>query len=310
MASAGTVSATIREAAASAVADGVSTAASTSTDNTVTYNPANPTVTVEQAPGQDDPTNVSPIHFVVTFSADVVDFATGDVTVNGSAQPTTAIVVPAYDPGHSRKFDVYVSGMIRSGTVTAVVRAGKAHDTSNNPNLRSTSVDNVVTYQQIVGGKVFGTGVNELPYESITLIDDERLLFNQAQFSRVSGAIQQVDDFTSQREFFTRSLVKSNLLLTTDDEALQLAEGVVVKYSQPHTLLTEMVLNPAGNDELYKYALQLDIGQSIRVRVRPPGITVGTYTEYIVCIQGVEHHVTRGLLSIIWQLSTVGIVQP
>ena len=65
------------------------TPASTSTDNTVTYDTTAPTVTINQAAGQADPTNASPINFTVVFSEPVTDFATGDVTLSGTAGATT-----------------------------------------------------------------------------------------------------------------------------------------------------------------------------------------------------------------------------
>ncbi len=43
-----------------------------------------PTVTINQAAGQADPTNASPINFTVVFSEPVSDFATGDVTLSGT----------------------------------------------------------------------------------------------------------------------------------------------------------------------------------------------------------------------------------
>ena len=58
-------------------AAGNASAASTSTDNTVTFDATPPTVTINQASGQTDPTNTSPIHFTVVFSESVSDFATG-----------------------------------------------------------------------------------------------------------------------------------------------------------------------------------------------------------------------------------------
>ena len=47
-----------------------------------------PTVTINQAAGQADPTNASPINFTVVFSEPVTDFATGDVTLGGTAPGT------------------------------------------------------------------------------------------------------------------------------------------------------------------------------------------------------------------------------
>src|SRR2546422_2578819 len=67
-------------------------AASTSTDNQVTYDATAPTVTINQAGSQADPTNSSPINFTVVFSEPVGDFATGDVTLGGTAGATTAVV--------------------------------------------------------------------------------------------------------------------------------------------------------------------------------------------------------------------------
>ena len=112
--------------------------ASTSTDNTVTYD-APPTVTINQAAGQADPTSASPILFTVTFSEPVTGFATGDVRLSGTAGATTAIV-----SGSGATYTVTVSGMTTSGTVIASINAGVAVDVGTNPNLASTSTDNTV----------------------------------------------------------------------------------------------------------------------------------------------------------------------
>ncbi len=100
-----------------------------------------PTVTINQAAGQPDPTGSSPINFTVVFSESVADFATGDVTLSGTAGPTTAAVT-----GSGTTYNVAVSGMASSGTVTASLAAGVAHDNAGNANEASTSTDNEVTY--------------------------------------------------------------------------------------------------------------------------------------------------------------------
>src|SRR5205823_5955037 len=45
---------------------------------------APPTVTVEQAVGQADPTHTSPIHFTATFSEPVTGFTDSDVSLGGT----------------------------------------------------------------------------------------------------------------------------------------------------------------------------------------------------------------------------------
>jgi Bacterial Ig-like domain len=97
-------------------------------------------VTINQASGQADPTGTSPINFTVVFTHAVTDFATGDVTLGGTAGATTATVT-----GSGTTYNVAVSGMTTGGTVTASIAAGKASDLAGNLNTASTSTDNTVT---------------------------------------------------------------------------------------------------------------------------------------------------------------------
>ena len=95
-------------------------AASTSTDNTVTYNAPDttaPTVTINQASGQADPTSDSPINFPVVFSEPVTGFATGDVTLSGTAGATTAVVT-----GSGTTYNLSLIHI--SSPITAATRVG------------------------------------------------------------------------------------------------------------------------------------------------------------------------------------------
>jgi hypothetical protein len=100
-----------------------------------------PSVTVNQAAGQADPTSTSPINFTVVFNEPVTGFETGDVSLGGTAGATAATV-----SGGPSTFNVAVNGMTASGTVTASIPAGVAVDGSGNPNTASTSTDDTVTY--------------------------------------------------------------------------------------------------------------------------------------------------------------------
>ena len=104
-----------------------------------------PTVTINQADGQADPTSASPIDFTVVFTETVTGFATGDVTLSGTAGATTATVTEVA-PNDGTTYNVAVSGMTGSGTVIATVGAGVAQDGASNGNTASTSTDNSVTY--------------------------------------------------------------------------------------------------------------------------------------------------------------------
>ena len=136
----GTVIASIPAGGVNDVA-GNSNNASTSTDNSVTYDNTKPSVTINQAAAQVDPTNASPINFTVVFSESVTGFAGSDVSLSGTAGATTATVT-----GGPTTYNVAVSGMTSDGTVIATVSAGGASDSAGNTNNASTSTDNTVTY--------------------------------------------------------------------------------------------------------------------------------------------------------------------
>ncbi|MET0727073.1 MAG: proprotein convertase P-domain-containing protein [Acidimicrobiales bacterium] len=100
-----------------------------------------PTVTVEQGVSQPDPAVTSPIVFRVVFSEPVTGFTGSDVTLAGTAGPTTATVT-----GSGAAYDVSVSGMAGAGTVTASLAGGVASDAAGNLNVASASGDNTVTF--------------------------------------------------------------------------------------------------------------------------------------------------------------------
>jgi hypothetical protein len=106
-----------------------------------------PSVTVEQAAGQADPTNGSPIHFTVTFSEAVTGFDGSDVLLSGTTGANTATVTELA-PNNGTTYDVAVSGMTSSGTVVVSVPADVATDSGGNGNTASTSSDNSVTWSK------------------------------------------------------------------------------------------------------------------------------------------------------------------
>jgi len=146
MSSDGTVTASISVGRASDPAGNTNTI-STSTDNQVTYDASRPQVSINQAAGQDDPTSTSPIRFTAVFNEPVSDFGNGDVTIGGTAGGSKSASVSNPSNDHMT-YDVAVSGMTTSGTVTASIAGDRAHDATGNGNYASTSTDNTVTWQE------------------------------------------------------------------------------------------------------------------------------------------------------------------
>ena len=145
----GTVVATIPAGSAQ---DGLGnlSAASSSTDNTITYNGiVPPTVTINQDTSQLDPATTSPIVFKVVFSKPISGFLSNDIILSGSAGASTAVLTSS---GDYMNYSVAVSGMTQSGTVIASIPALAVWDKVNSANksVASTSTDNVVVYSDSV----------------------------------------------------------------------------------------------------------------------------------------------------------------
>ena len=153
MSVAGTVIATIPAGAAEDAKPNLSLA-STSTDNTVTWQAppmdvTPPTVTINQGSAQSDPTTFTPIVFDVVFSEPVTGFTNADVVLSGTAGATTAAV-----SGSGAIYQVQVTGMSGDGTVVAALNAGAAEDAAGNVSVASTSTDSTVTYTAPLPGDV------------------------------------------------------------------------------------------------------------------------------------------------------------
>ncbi len=105
-----------------------------------------PTVTINQAAGQADPTSASPINFAVTFSETVTGFAASDISFAGS---TVGGTLSAAVAGAGPTYNVAVSGMTGTGAVVVSVPAGAATDAAGNASLASTSTDNSVAFSTV-----------------------------------------------------------------------------------------------------------------------------------------------------------------
>ena len=98
-------------------------------------------MTVSKPSISPDPTNASPIHFTAIFSVPVTGFSASGVTLGGTAYPSSDTVT-----GSGTTYDVAVSGMTSSGTVSISLNAGAGHDSAGNLSVPSTSTDNVVSF--------------------------------------------------------------------------------------------------------------------------------------------------------------------
>lgn len=110
-----------------------------------------PTVTINQASGQADPTRVQPINFTIKFSEPVVNFAAsmvaltlGGQTASGTRQLTVV------DP---TTYTLAVSGLTADFLpLVATIPTAAVRDESGNTNVASVSTDNSVTLDSVIPG--------------------------------------------------------------------------------------------------------------------------------------------------------------
>src|SRR5207248_1916900 len=141
----GTVVASIPAAAANDLA-GNASLASTSTDNSVLFDNVPPTVTINQAAGQLDPTRVGPVLFTVVFNESVTGFTGSDISFAGSTVGGTLVATVS---GTGPTYTVSVTGMNGDGNLIASIPAGAANDPAGNLNLTSTSTDHTVHFDNV-----------------------------------------------------------------------------------------------------------------------------------------------------------------
>ncbi|MGE9746245.1 Calx-beta domain-containing protein [Bdellovibrio bacteriovorus] len=123
---------------------GNNNAASTSTDNQITYETTKPSLTINQKAGQTDPTNTLPIEFTVVFTEAInpSTFVVADITQGGTASGITW----SLSTSDNITWTLQATAITTAGTLIPSITAGKVSDPAGNTNNASSSTDSTVIY--------------------------------------------------------------------------------------------------------------------------------------------------------------------
>ncbi len=183
-------------------ASGNNSEASTSTDNSVTYDITPPTVTINQGSTQSDPTNSEPIVFDVLFSEEVIGFEDTDLVVTGMVNLPVIVI-----NGSGDTYTVEISGLTDSETVTVDISENSVVDNSGNENSASTSTDNSVSYD-ITSINIMEAGVIGWP-GNLAIQNDKKYTrrFNEIEINFDSDAYDpsgndDPDDVTNPENYY------------------------------------------------------------------------------------------------------------
>ncbi len=172
--------------------DNAGNASSYSPDTTFIIDATSPDVAIDQAGGQPDPTNASPVIFTVVFDEPINDatFTSPDVSVGGTAT-TGTVSVTEVAPHDGTTFDVTIVAT-GDGTVVPTIPAGGIEDYAGNTNTSSTSADNVVTYDSCRPDVTLNQAASQAdpthaPPAIFTAVFDEPI--NDASFTNADVAV-------------------------------------------------------------------------------------------------------------------------
>jgi hypothetical protein len=123
----------------------------------VTFETVRPTVTVNQANGQADPTDIQPINFIAEFSEPVYGVNTSAISFAGSTANTNSAIVTVSSIGSGgNQFLISVSNLTSTGQVRVSFLPNIVTDAAGNLNLSSTSIDNTVNFNLLIEVMVSG----------------------------------------------------------------------------------------------------------------------------------------------------------
>ena len=247
---------------------------STSTDNNVIFNDnVSPSVTVNQAATQADPTSVLPITFTVVFSESINPgtFTFADISQTGTA---TGVAWSITDSGDHRTFTLAATAASSSGTLIPSIPANRVTDWVGNNNTVSTSTDNKVTYNRTATPRPTPTRTRTpTPLPPAPLVAINEFVPRPAHDWNLDGVINTDDEYI---ELINHGVVDVSLSGYSLDDEVNIG-------SNPYRL-PSVTLKPGERRVFYGSETGLllsDGGDGVRL-LKPNGQLVDAYNYFVV----------------------------
>jgi hypothetical protein len=132
-----------------------------------------------------------------------------------------------------------------------------------------------------------GTGIG---YQNIDVVYGTEQLFNRVIATNLNGTPQIAENVNSQSLYGISALVADDLLLTTDAEALNLANYLLGIYDQPELRVDSLSVELANlSNAIQQSILQLDLNDIIEIKFTPNN--VGSSIDRYAQIVGISHDI-------------------
>ena len=139
---------------------------------------------------------------------------------------------------------------------------------------------------------VFSDTGTDLPYINVDFAYDDTQIFNDVTVTRSGGVAQNVQSTSSIETYFIHSGSRSNILVQTDQEALDQATMILNAKANAVFRIDSITLNLKDTTDaaLITAGLDLDIFNLINVTKTTPGPSSVTLELFV---QGVQHDITN-----------------
>ena len=132
-----------------------------------------------------------------------------------------------------------------------------------------------------------GTGIG---YQNIDVVYGTEQLFNRVIATNLNGTPQIAENTNSQSLYGISALVADDLLLTTDAEALNLANYLLGIYDQPELRIDSLSVELTNlSNAIQQSILQLDLNDIIQIKFTPNN--VGSSIDRYAQIVGISHDI-------------------
>lgn len=156
----------------------------------------------------------------------------------------------------------------------------------------------------------FSDDGTQLPYSALQVVYGQEFLYNKVITQIVDGVEQVADDVASQTEYGISTLSLSDLLLSTDAAALELAQDLLSKYKQPQYRFDRLVTDFNTLTGAQQTVLaSLEIADVVNItRTYNTGTPASVDLDF--SIEAITHNITPSAHTIELGLSYVELLLP
>jgi hypothetical protein len=240
---------------------------------------ANIQTVADSGAGQDTGTRIGKILDQVSFPTSMRTVATGLNTC--VADPATART--SLEALKNAEFSE-TGAFYMDGSGTAIFK--------NRTEVMSSLAASPIEFDQTTG----------IPYKNLKYSFDDKLIINQATFTRVGGTAQTVSDTSSVNKYFPHGITQDNLVAQTDTIVLDIAKEYVATRKETTIRIDEMVVDLLDTSVPTDTMIGLDYFDNLKItNVQPDGSTI---VKTLQC-QGIAWDITPNKM-----MATITTLEP